>query len=54
MFPISNVLRSRKHDDAVQPYAFDILTFDGEDLRPVGTKNLSSGVVVMKAAQDGK
>src|SRR5260370_19069159 len=31
--PDFNVLRSRKHDDEVQPYAFDILTLDGEDLR---------------------
>src|SRR5260370_35490606 len=33
--PDFNVLRSRKHDDEVQPYAFDILTLDGEDLRPL-------------------
>ena len=28
-----NGLHSRKHDDAVQFYAFDILTSDGEDVR---------------------
>jgi hypothetical protein len=33
--PDFNVLHSRKHDDEVQPYAFDILTLDGEDLRPL-------------------
>ena len=33
--PDSNVLHSRKHDDEVQPYAFDILTLDGEELRPL-------------------
>jgi hypothetical protein len=27
--PDFNVLHSRKHDDEVQPYAFDILTLDG-------------------------
>ena len=33
--PDFNVLHSRKHDDEVQPCAFDILTLDGEDLRPL-------------------
>jgi ATP-dependent DNA ligase len=33
--PDFNVLHSRKHDDEVKPYAFDILTLDGEDLRPL-------------------
>jgi ATP-dependent DNA ligase len=33
--PDFNVLHSRKHDNAVQPYAFDILTLDGQDLRPL-------------------
>jgi ATP-dependent DNA ligase len=28
-------VHSRKHDDEVQLYAFDILTLDGEDLRPL-------------------
>jgi bifunctional non-homologous end joining protein LigD len=28
-----NALHSRKHDDEVQLYAFDIMAFDGEDLR---------------------
>ncbi len=28
-----NVLRSRKHDDEVQLYAFDCLALDGDDLR---------------------
>jgi bifunctional non-homologous end joining protein LigD len=28
-----NALHSRKHDEAVQLYAFDILTLDGDDLR---------------------
>ena len=28
-----NALHSRKHDDEVQLYAFDIMTLDGEDLR---------------------
>ena len=28
-----NALHSRKHDDEVQLYAFDILALDGEDLR---------------------
>jgi ATP-dependent DNA ligase len=28
-----NALHSRRHDDEVQLYAFDILTLDGEDLR---------------------
>jgi ATP-dependent DNA ligase len=32
--PDFNVLHSRKHDDEVQPYAFDALTLEGEDLRP--------------------
>jgi bifunctional non-homologous end joining protein LigD len=31
--PDFNALHSRKHDDEVQLYAFDILTLDGEDLR---------------------
>ncbi|HWN77404.1 MAG TPA: hypothetical protein VNN81_05910 [Bradyrhizobium sp.] len=31
--PISNGLHSRKHDEEVQLYAFDILALDGEDLR---------------------
>ena len=35
VFPDFNVLHSRKHDDEVQPYAFYILTLDGEDLRPL-------------------
>ena len=30
-----NALHSRKHDDEVQLYAFDILALDGEDLRPL-------------------
>jgi bifunctional non-homologous end joining protein LigD len=30
-----NALHSRQHDDEVQLYAFDILTLDGEDLRPL-------------------
>ena len=34
VFPISMSLHSGKHDDEVQPYAFDILTLDGEDLFP--------------------
>jgi bifunctional non-homologous end joining protein LigD len=29
-----NALHSRKHDDEVQLYAFDIMALDGEDLRP--------------------
>ena len=33
--PDFNALHSRKHDDEVQLYAFDILTLDGEDLRPL-------------------
>jgi hypothetical protein len=33
--PDFNVLHSRKHDDEVKPYPFDILTLDGEDLRPL-------------------
>jgi ATP-dependent DNA ligase len=28
-----NALHSRRHDEAVQLYAFDILALDGEDLR---------------------
>jgi hypothetical protein len=32
--PDFNALHSRKHDEEVQLYAFDILTLDGEDLRP--------------------
>ena len=28
-----NALHSRRHDDKVQLYAFDILTLDGEDIR---------------------
>src|SRR5258705_3659477 len=28
-----NGLHSRKHDDEVEPYAFDILALDGDDLR---------------------
>ena len=28
-----NGLHSRKHDDEVQLYAFDVLALDGEDLR---------------------
>ena len=31
--PDFNALHSRKHDEEVQLYAFDILTLDGEDLR---------------------
>jgi bifunctional non-homologous end joining protein LigD len=30
-----NALHSCPHDDEVQLYAFDILTLDGEDLRPL-------------------
>jgi bifunctional non-homologous end joining protein LigD len=33
--PDFNALHSRKHDDEVQLYAFDILALDGEDLRPL-------------------
>jgi ATP-dependent DNA ligase len=33
--PDFNALHSRKHDEEVQLYAFDILTLDGEDLRPL-------------------
>lgn len=29
-----NGLRSRKHNDDVQCYAFDVLALEGEDLRP--------------------
>ena len=31
--PDFNALHSRKHDEEVQLYAFDVLTLDGEDLR---------------------
>jgi len=31
--PDFNALHSRKHDDEVQLYAFDVLALDGEDLR---------------------
>ena len=30
-----NALHSRKHDEEVQLYTFDILALDGEDLRPL-------------------
>jgi hypothetical protein len=30
-----NALHSRRQDEAVQLYAFDILALDGEDLRPL-------------------
>ena len=35
-----NGLRSRRHDEEVQLYAFDVLVFDGEDLRglPLSTR----------------
>jgi hypothetical protein len=33
--PDFNALHSRKHDEEVQLYAFDTLTLDGEDLRPL-------------------
>jgi bifunctional non-homologous end joining protein LigD len=33
--PDFNALHSRKHDDEVQLYAFDILALDGDDLRPL-------------------
>ena len=33
--PDFNALHSRKHDDEVQLYAFDIMALDGEDLRPL-------------------
>ena len=33
--PDFNALRSRKHDEEVQLYAFDIMALDGEDLRPL-------------------
>jgi bifunctional non-homologous end joining protein LigD len=33
--PDFNALHSRKHDEEVQLYAFDILALDGEDLRGV-------------------
>jgi bifunctional non-homologous end joining protein LigD len=33
--PDFNALHARKHDEEVQLYAFDILTLDGEDLRPL-------------------
>jgi hypothetical protein len=33
--PDFNALHSRRHDDEVQLYAFDILALDGEDLRPL-------------------
>jgi ATP dependent DNA ligase domain len=32
--PGFNALHSRKHDDEVQLYAFDIMALDGDDLRP--------------------
>jgi bifunctional non-homologous end joining protein LigD len=31
--PDFNALHSRQHDDEVQPYAFDILALEGDDLR---------------------
>ena len=33
--PDFNALHSRKHEEEVQLYAFDILALDGEDLRPL-------------------
>ena len=33
--PDFNALHSRKHDDEVQLYAFDVLALDGQDLRPL-------------------
>jgi bifunctional non-homologous end joining protein LigD len=33
--PDFNALRSRKHDEEVQLYAFDIMALDGEDLRSI-------------------
>jgi ATP-dependent DNA ligase len=33
--PDFNALHSRKHDDEVQLYAFDIMALDGDDLRPL-------------------
>jgi bifunctional non-homologous end joining protein LigD len=33
--PDFNALHSRKHEEEVQFYAFDILALDGEDLRPL-------------------
>ncbi len=33
--PDFNALHSRKHDEEVQLYTFDILALDGEDLRPL-------------------
>jgi len=33
--PDFNALHSRKHDDGVQLYAFDIMALDGDDLRPM-------------------
>ena len=33
--PDFNALHSRQHEEEVQLYAFDILTLDGEDLRPL-------------------
>jgi hypothetical protein len=39
-------LHSRKYDDEVQLYAFDVLAMDGDDLRrlPLSMRNKSSGV----------
>jgi ATP-dependent DNA ligase len=38
-----SALHSRRHDEAVQLYAFDILALDGEDLRslPLSTRKTS-------------
>jgi bifunctional non-homologous end joining protein LigD len=33
-----NALHSQKHNAEVQLYAFDILTLDGEDLRPLSAR----------------
>jgi bifunctional non-homologous end joining protein LigD len=38
--PDFNALHSRKHDEEVQLYAFDLLTLDGEDLRKTNLARL--------------
>jgi bifunctional non-homologous end joining protein LigD len=45
--PDFNALHSRKHDEEVQLYAFDIPTLDGKDLRPLRKTNLARATRAM-------
>jgi bifunctional non-homologous end joining protein LigD len=51
--PDFNALHSRKHEEEVQLYAFDVLALDGDDLRPLPLELAQdqSGAAVARAAR---